>query len=76
MAAKKETEIVTFYLYSGEGTIYKKTKRIYSPFNVMTFNPRDPKFDVIRDPKYVTFINGIYETEDEEEIMFLDLYNN
>lgn len=76
--AKNNTEAKTicFYLYNDEWTIHRKTKKIYSPYNIMTFNPRDPKFDVLKDPKYVTFINGIYETENEEEISFLDLYNH
>lgn len=75
--AKEATNwMVAFYLYSDEWTIHKKTKKIYSPFNVMTFNPRDPKFDIVKDPKYVVFINGVYETDDEEEISFLDLYNH
>jgi len=77
MAPKlKEAGVTTFYLYSDEWTIHKKTKRIYSPFNVMTFNPRDPKFDIVKDPKYIDFINWVYETNDEDEISFLDLYNH
>lgn len=76
MANKTKEWTVSFYLYSDEWTIHTKTKKIYSPFNVMTFNPRDPKFDIVKDPKYVTFINWVYETDDEEEIAFLDLYNH
>ena len=68
-------EKVSFYLYNDEGVIYTKTKRISSPYNVASFNPRDPKFDTYRNPKYVTFEKGIYETDDEEEIKWLDMYN-
>jgi hypothetical protein len=58
----KNNEIVeslktTFYIYDEEGKLYKKEKKIWSPFNVATFNPRDPKFDVYNDPRVITFID-------------------
>lgn len=75
--AKTETEKkkVTFYLYSDEWTISTKTKRIASPFNTLTLG-RTKQDDTYRDPAYVTFQGGVYETDDEQEIEWLSLYNN
>lgn len=76
----KNNEIVeslktTFYIYDEEGKLYKKEKKIWSPFNVATFNPRDPKFDVYNDPRVITFIDWVYETDNKEDIEFLSVYN-
>lgn len=72
---EKSTKKVTFYLYDEEGRVHTKNKRIFSPYNTLTLW-RTKQDDTYRNPKYVTFEWGVYETDDEEEIKFLDLYNN
>lgn len=71
---------ITFYLYDNEWNLAKKDKKIFSPFNVakMWWPPKfEMEFD---DPKYVLFVNWVYETEDteewKEEQSWLPLYNN
>ena len=66
----------TFYLYTEEWVLEKRSKRIYSPFNVPVMS-WPPKFEMTyNEPKSIVFINWIYETEDAEELIWLSLYNN
>jgi len=73
----KEVEVIktTFYIYNGDGTLYKKPKKVYSPFCVITPWRYSKNESFCEDPKYVLFEGGIYETSDEEEILWLNMYN-
>ena len=68
-------EVVTFYLYNSEGVLATKTKKIYSPYQTYIAWRYSKNDGYYEDPKFITFEGGVYETSDEEEISWLDMYN-
>jgi len=76
----KKQERVTFYLYDENGNLSTRNKIIYSPFNTRTYG-REKSEDGYRnkngdgDARSVAFIGGVYSTEDESDIEFLDAWN-
>jgi len=78
-AKLKNREEKTFYLYDYNETLSLNTKKIYSPFNVMTYW-RDRNEDSFIDPDFVVFEKWEYtlKTTDsfyEEKLEWLSFYN-
>lgn len=76
MAKTAELDVKTYYLYDQNWQISTKTKIIYSPFNVLKEWRTRLEDNYWSDPKKVVFIWWIYETNDPEEIEFLDKWND
>lgn len=71
----------TFYLYDYSNVLVKRTKKIYSPYNVKTLW-RTPSEDYFSDPDFVEFKNGQYTVSKnlwsvryKQQIEWLSLYN-
>lgn len=78
-AKLKNREAKTFYLYDYNETLSLNTKKIYSPFNVMTYW-RDRNEDSFIDPDFVVFEKWEYTVKPtdsfyEEKIEWLSFYN-
>jgi hypothetical protein len=73
-AEKSTKKKVTYYLYDLNDNLVKRSKIIYSPFNIKTYG-RSKDEDGYRDPRIVTFTGWVYETSDEEDMEFLDSWD-
>ncbi len=78
-AKLKNREEKTFYLYDYNETLSLNTKKIYSPFNVMTYW-RDRNEDSFIDPDFVVFEKWEYTLKPtdsfyEEKLEWLSFYN-
>lgn len=68
-------ELKTYYLIDQMWQIDTKNKIIYSPFNELREWRTKQEDNYGNEPKKVTFISWIYETDSLEEIEFLDHWN-